>query len=130
MLQRPWLRWWLAFLGWTFVALFFASQTYLSYKYSGGQARIGIILKLNLGDWYLWGLLAPGIIWLARRFPFERKRWVPIAALHLVAGVGIALLKWWLDNQFRYYALGLPRGTSLAYVFHGNLLTYGFLVAG
>lgn len=129
MLQRPWFRWCLAFLGWTVVALFFASQTYLSYKYSGGQAHIGIILKLNLGDWYLWGLLTPGIIWLAHRFPFERKHWVPSATVHLVAGVGIALLKWWLDNLFRHYVLELPRGMSLAYVFHGNLVTYGILVA-
>lgn len=129
MMQRPWFRWCLAFFGWTVVGLFFASQTYLSYKYSGGQALIGIILKLNLGDWYLWGLLAPGIIWLAHRFPFERKHWVPSAAVHLVAGVGIALLKWWLDNLFRHYVLGLPRGMSLAYVFHGNFVTYGILVA-
>jgi len=129
MLQRPWLRWCLAFLGWTLVALFFASQTYLSYKYSGGQAHIGIILKINLGDWYLWGLLAPGIICLARRFPIERKHWVPSTTQHLVAGVGIALLKWWLDNLFRRYALGLPKGMALAYVFHGNFVTYGILVA-
>src|SRR5215472_10004447 len=38
MWQRRWFRWVLAFLGWTGVALFFASQTYLSYKYSGGEA--------------------------------------------------------------------------------------------
>ena len=129
MLHRRWFRWCLAFLGWTVVALFFASQTYLSYKYSGGQAHAGIILKLNLGDWYLWGLLAPGIVWLAHRFPFERKHWVPSTTIHLVLGVGIALQKWWLDNQFRHYALGLPRGMSLAYVFHGNFVTYGILVA-
>lgn len=129
MLQRPWVRWCVALLGWTLVALFFASQTYLSYKYSGGQAHMGIVLKLNLGDWYLWGLLAPGIIWLARRFPIERKHWVRSTALHLAAGIGIALLKWWLDNLFRRYALGLRQGMALAYVFHGNFVTYGILVA-
>jgi sensor histidine kinase YesM len=129
MLQRWWLRWILALLGWTSIALFFASQTYLSYKYSGGQAHAAIILKLNLGDWYLWGLLAPGIIWLAQRFPLERKRWAGSTMMHLVAGVGVAVLKWWLDNLFRHYALGLPRGMLLAYVFHGNFLTYWILVA-
>src|SRR5215471_11024922 len=86
MLQRAWLRWCAAFVGWTIVALFFASQTYLSYKYSGGQAHTGIILKLNLGDWYLWGLLAPGIIWLARRFPIQRKHWVQTTTLRGVDG--------------------------------------------
>jgi two-component system LytT family sensor kinase len=129
MLQRRWLRWALVFVGWTCAGLFFASQTYLSYKYSGGQAHIGIILKLNLADWYVWGLLAPGIIWLARRFPLEHAHWARSAAMHLIAGVGVALLKWWLDNLFREYALGFSHGTSLIYVFHGNLLTYFVLVA-
>jgi len=33
MWRRRWFQWALTFLGWTGVALFFASQTYLSYKY-------------------------------------------------------------------------------------------------
>jgi two-component system, LytTR family, sensor kinase len=129
MLQRRWLRWILVFAGWTCAGLFFASQTYLAYKYSGGQAHLAIILKLNLADWYLWGLLAPGIIWLGRRFPLDREHWARSAAIHSIAGVGVTLLKWWLDNLFRHYVLGLPNGMSLAYVLHGNLLTYSILVA-
>ena len=129
MLHRRWFRWTCMFAGWTCVALFFSSQTYLSYKYSGGQAHTGIILELNLGDWYLWGLLAPGIVWLATRFPLERECWARSLTIHLVAGVGVGLVKWWLDNLFRHYLLGLPRAMLLAYVFHGNLLTYWILVA-
>jgi two-component system LytT family sensor kinase len=49
--------------------------------------------------------------------------------MHLIAGAGVALLKWWLDNLFGHNVLGLPSGVSLAYVFHGNLLTYSILVA-
>jgi len=129
MLQRPWVRWALIFAGWTAIALFFASQTYLSYRYSGGQAHTAIILKLNLEDWYLWGFLSPGIISFARRFPLDRNHWRKGLSVHLVAGVGVALLKWWLDNLFRHYVLGLPRGMLLAFVFHGNLLTYWIIVA-
>jgi hypothetical protein len=95
----------------------------------GGQAHIGIVLKLNLVDWYLWGLLAPGIIWFGRQFPLEREHRARTAVVHLIAGVGIALLKWRLDNLSRHYVLGLPSGVSLAYVFQGNLLTYSILVA-
>src|SRR5579872_4572643 len=102
MLQRPWVRWALIFAGWTAIALFFASQTYLSYKYSGGQAHTAIILKLNLADWYVWGLLAPGIIFLAGRFPLDGRCLVRNVAIHFTAGVGITLLKWWLDNVFRH----------------------------
>ena len=59
MLKRRWIRWLLALLAWTAVAVFFASQTYLSYKYSGGEAHLWIVLKMNLIDWYAWGFLAP-----------------------------------------------------------------------
>jgi len=130
MLRRLWLRWTLVFAGWTCAGLFFASQTYLAYKYSGGQAHIGIVLKLNLADWYLWGAAGAGNhLARARRFPLEREHWARSTVMHLIAGVGIALLKWRLDSLFRHYVLGLPSGVSLAYVFHGNLLTYSILVA-
>jgi two-component system LytT family sensor kinase len=128
MFRRRWLRWILAFGGWTCVALFFASQTYLSYRSAGGQAHTAIILKLNLGSWYLWGLLAPGIIWLARRVPLEREHWARGSTIHLIAGIGVALLKWWLDNLFRQHTLGLPLGLPLVLVFQSNLLTYAILV--
>jgi two-component system, LytTR family, sensor kinase len=128
MPRQRWLRWALAFAGWTCIGLFFASQTYLSYRSAGGQAHTAIILKLNLGAWYLWGLLAPGITWLARRVPLEREHWARGSIVHLIAGIGVAVLKWWLDNLFRHYILGLPVGLSLIFVFQSNLLTYAILV--
>ena len=91
MWRQPRLRWALAFLGCTFIALFFASQTYLSYKYSGGEAHWGIVLKINLCQWYAWGLFAPGILWLARRFPFEHGCGTTSLGVHLLAGTGVAL---------------------------------------
>ena len=129
MLKRLWIRWLLAVLGWTAVAVFFASQTYLSYKYSGGQAHLWLVLKMNLIEWYLWGLLAPGIVWLARRFPLEREHWGRSLAVHSVAGVGVSLLKWTLNNLFRRYLLGFPKGMYLIYVFHQNFVTYWIVVA-
>jgi signal transduction histidine kinase len=128
MWQRPWFRWALVFLGWTSVALFFASQTYLSYKYSGGEAHWGIVLKVNLCQWYAWGLLAPGIVWLARRFPLEHRHWTTSLLVHLLAGASVALVKWQLDNLLRHYVLGFGRGTSLIFVFHQSLVTYWLLV--
>ena len=128
MLKRLWTRWLLAVLGWTAVAVFFASQTYLSYKYSGGQAHPWLVLKMNLIEWYLWGLLAPGIVWLARWFPLEREHWGRSLAVHSVAGVGVSLLKWTLNNLLRRYLLGFP-GMYLIYVFHQNFVTYWIVVA-
>ncbi len=129
MLQRRWFRWALAFLFWTGAGLFFASQTYLVYKSSGGKAPLGLVLEMNLSEWYLWAALAPGIVWLARRFPIDRKSWARNLAIHCAAGIGVALATWQLNNLFREYALGMRRTTSLVYVFHQNLVIYVILVA-
>jgi len=129
MFKRRLVRWLTAFLVWTGLALFFASQTYLLYKYSGGEAHWGLVLKMNFIDWYVWGLLAPGIIWLARRFPLEREHWARSVTIHLTASVGAALLKWAVNNFLRHYLLGFSQSLSLVYSFHQNLLTY-WIVAG
>jgi signal transduction histidine kinase len=129
MLERRWTRWALPFFGWTFVALFFASQTYLNYRSSGGRAPVGLILRMNLVEWYLWGLLAPVIVWLVRRIPLERVHWARGLVIHLAASVGFALAAWWLNNFFRHQLLGLPQGMRLVYVFHQNLTTYWIVVA-
>ena len=129
MLERRWTRWLLAFLGWTFVALFFASQTYLNYRSSGGRAPVALILKMNLVEWYLWGLLAPLIVWLVRSLPLERAHWARNLVIHLGVGVGFALLEWWLNNFLRHQLLGLSQSMRLVYVFHQNLVTYWLVVA-
>lgn len=122
--RQRWFRWGVALLGWSCIALFFASQTYISYKYSGGEAHWGVILKINLCQWYAWGLLAPGIIWLSRRFPLERGRWASSLGIHLVASICVALVKWQLDNHL----LGFQGSISLVFVFHQSLVTYWLLV--
>jgi two-component system, LytTR family, sensor kinase len=129
MFKQRWIRWLTAFSVWTGLALFFSSQTYLLYKYSGGQANWGLVLKMNFIDWYVWGLLAPGIIWLTRRVPLERGHWARSASIHLTASVGVALLKWAMNNFLRHHLLRFPQNLSLVYSFHQNLLTY-WIVAG
>jgi two-component system, LytTR family, sensor kinase len=129
MLERRWSRWLLAFLGWTFVALFFASQTYLNYRSSGGRAPVAIILEMSLMEWYLWGLLAPFIVWLARRIPLERSHWARSLAIHAGASVGFAFVEWWANNFLRHHVLGFSQNIKLVYVFHQNLTTYWILVA-
>lgn len=129
MLERRWSRWLVAFVAWTFVALFFASQTYLNYRASGGRAPLGLIVKLNLIEWYLWGLFAPAMVWLVRRVPLERGRWAGSLLIHLGASVGFVFVEWWTNNFLRHYLLGLPQGVKLVYVFHQNLVTYWIVVA-
>jgi two-component system LytT family sensor kinase len=129
LVRRRSSRWILAIVGWTAVGLFFASQTYLTYSSSGGKAPIGFVLGVNLFQWYLWAAVAPGIIWLARTCPLDRRHWLWSVPIHGVAGVAIALIAWQVNNLFQQHVLGVRRTTPLVYVFHQNLVTYALVVA-
>jgi hypothetical protein len=45
-----------------------------------------ILLALNLTYWYAWAVLAPVMVWMARRFRFGRHTWRRAAVMH-VGGV-------------------------------------------
>jgi two-component system, LytTR family, sensor kinase len=128
MLERRWLRWFLIFLGWTAIGLFFASQSYITYKYAGGRVMLGLILKLQMSEWYAWGLIAPALVWMARRFPLERGRWPRNLPVHILASLLVAFLKVGLDNQVRHYLLQIPGKMAPAYKLHLNILTYWAIV--
>jgi signal transduction histidine kinase len=49
------------------------------------QQPFALLLGLNFGYWYSWAMLAPPVLYLARRFPFERDRWRRSLPVHAVA---------------------------------------------
>jgi len=128
MLQRRWLRWLFQVLLWTSIGLFFASQSYFTYKYAGGKVLLGVILKLQMGEWYAWGLIAPGLVWLARRFPLERGKWARNLPVHLAASLLVAYLKVDLDNLVRSHLLFIPGRMPPAFKVHLNFVTYWVIV--
>jgi two-component system LytT family sensor kinase len=68
-----------------FAAFYFVST------FTEKPAPLGLLLALNLTYWYSWAVLTPGILWLSRRFPFERATWKAAIPIH-VAGVVVATL--------------------------------------
>jgi signal transduction histidine kinase len=46
-----------------------------------------VLLALNLTYWYSWALLAPVILWMARRFRFERHKWRRATLFHILGVV-------------------------------------------
>jgi len=66
-----------------FAAFYFIST------FTEKPAAFGLLLTLNLGYWYSWAALAPGILWLTRRFPFDRAAWKTAIPIH-IAGVLVA----------------------------------------
>ena len=43
-----------------------------------------IVTALNFSYWYVWAVLTPPILWVARRYPFERRNWGRVLLVHSV----------------------------------------------
>jgi signal transduction histidine kinase len=59
-----------------------------SYNYVALTAEhkqpLSVLLALNMTYWWAWALIAPGVLWLARRYRFERGTWRKATLVHLV----------------------------------------------
>jgi signal transduction histidine kinase len=62
-----------------------------------------LLLGLNFGYWYSWALLAPIVLYLARRFSFERGAWLRSLPVHVVAILVVTFLhvvmSQWVSSQ-------------------------------
>ncbi|HEX8265716.1 MAG TPA: histidine kinase [Pyrinomonadaceae bacterium] len=85
------LKWSLIFAGWTLVAFFYASQTLIANGYRANPLVWWRVLTWDLVIYYLWFLLTPVVLWLNRRFPFERGHIIKSLSFHLVAGTVLSL---------------------------------------
>ncbi len=89
ILQRRWIRAVLIVAAWTMLATFLTSQMYLAYSRREIPIRWERIFLVELIYAYIWAALTPLILWLARRFPIERWRWVRSMLVHLCASLFI-----------------------------------------
>jgi signal transduction histidine kinase len=64
----------------------FQAYNYVS-LFTERKPRMPHLFALNMTYWYAWALLVPGILWLARRYRFERHHWRRAAAVHAVGVV-------------------------------------------
>ena len=117
-----------AFVGiWTVLGLFFASRSILIYSYSQDEVDWILPLKLSLAEWYGWGLLAPAVLWLSRRFSLGPTVWRRNLPIHIAAGLMISMAKIVLDGFVQPLVGGYP--STLAYKLHTNLVTFWAIIA-
>jgi two-component system, LytTR family, sensor kinase len=127
--------WGAVLAGWTGLGLFFAVSTSLTYSSMGRPATWGLTMARSLSEWWLWALLTPLVVWLARRFPVQRRTAARNLAVHVAAGAAFAGAKvaadralyagltgfwtYWLASsfalQFCVYALVVAGAHSLEY---------------
>lgn len=86
-------------LVWTLFGLLFAGQAYLGQAYLGRALSVRDALLRWMLCAYAWALLTPLVVWLNRRFPIDRRRWLAALIVHgvaslvfSIAGMGLFLL--------------------------------------
>jgi len=134
LFARKWFRWVVYFLIWTAVGLFFASYSPLWGRH---VFRVPIswdeALVTNLTFYYIWACIAPLVLWLGRRFPFERATWISALAVHLPTSVVVSatqlfvaeLVSQWLSPEpLKLYDAFREIQRIVAVYFHMNVLTY------
>jgi two-component system, LytTR family, sensor kinase len=124
------LRFWgLVWAGWTALAVLFASSTSLTYLSTGRPANWSVTGARSLAEWWLWALLTPLVVWLARRFPVHGPRWKRSLAVHTMAGLGVAIAKTVADRAVFAWLTGFWM-YLLASTLALQFVVYGVVVAG
>ena len=81
------LKWTIIVGFWTFFGLLNASQLYFGLRMEGMHLPVWRVLGMYLLGWWAWIPATPLVLYLARRFPFERGTWWRVLPLHLLACV-------------------------------------------
>ena len=98
---RRWNKWLLFFAAWTLVGLIYIGLDYFTFfgvtqlasrvseEAGAASARPSVweVLFWNLASFYEWALLSPLILWLARRWPLERRAVPRLLLVHAPASV-------------------------------------------
>jgi two-component system, LytTR family, sensor kinase len=69
---------------WTIVALFFSTQVFMMYYAERQPIPYKRAFLVQGSACYVWALVTPLILWLARRFCIDRAHWLRRLALHFV----------------------------------------------
>jgi len=106
LLQRRWVRAALIVGAWTVLASFLTSQMYLAYSRREMPIRWQRIFLVELIYAYIWAALTPLILWLARRFPIERWKWVRSLLIHVGASLFIGFATRVLHDLMLFWVVG------------------------
>ena len=100
---RNWLAVW---GGWTAIALFFAISASLTYRSTGRPANWSLSIGRSLIEWWLWAVLTPLIVWLARRYPLDRPWPWRNGLVHAAAGSVLTVIKAMADRALFAWLTG------------------------
>jgi two-component system, LytTR family, sensor kinase len=86
---------------WTIVALFFSTQVYMMYYAEKQPIPYAKAFFVQASACYLWALVTPFVLWLARRFRIERNNWLRKVGVHIL--ISLALVSTLIIIHFVIY---------------------------
>lgn len=96
---------------WAIVVVAFASQWYL---YDAAHGLTDRFLFYLGWSFYLWGVLTPLALWLARRYPIEARTWKYNLPLHLAFSVWLTIAQLSLEASLNWMRAGRDWSLSAA----------------
>lgn len=87
--------------GWCLYGLFISTQSFISSTIRGASLHWWTSLLLQFPQAVVWALFTPVILWLGRRFPFERGQMARSAAVHLLVSCSFVFL---LDLAYTWHS--------------------------
>lgn len=113
--------WLVGLAAWTALALLATTQSALSLSYRGQRVQWPTLLAWGMLDWYTCALFIPPLLWLVRRAPLERARWVTRLPLYLLVTTAAAVAKYALTVPLQRWIFGAKR--SLGSALAGNTIS-------
>jgi signal transduction histidine kinase len=113
---------------WTGLALFMGISSSLAYISVGNPPRWSLTIRMALAETYVWALITPFVMALARRFPFTRATVWSSLGVHLIANVIAGFAKLVIDQAVRRALFGVS-GYVLLTSLAPNFLFYWGIVA-
>jgi len=117
---------------WAFVVLLFASQWY---GYDAGHGLTYPFLYYLGWSAYLWGVLTPLVMWLARIYPIEANNWMRALPIHIGSSILLTIAQVSIEASVKWLRTGAEDSLA-AMVRHYlrqhtqvGLLTYWLLFA-
>ncbi|MEZ5288481.1 MAG: sensor histidine kinase [Vicinamibacterales bacterium] len=100
----------------TALTVFSASQSfYFVSRFESRPAPFPLLFALNLVYWFSWAALAPGIVWISRRFPLDKQHWktsLPVHGIGVFASTTLHIGVVVASRMLAYWVLGDMRGSS------------------
>ncbi len=105
---------------WTIAALFFSTQVYMMYYSEKQPIPYAKAFFFQASACFLWALVTPLVLWLARRFRIDRNNWQRKVILHFL--VSLALVSTLIAIHFVVYMTLMGRAHLIS-----PLTTFGYL---